>query len=112
MQLNFNNRLILDTQAGALLHVFGQGYCIIDEQGQEVSSLENEKEFNRLIEKFKWRHFLMEALEKKHHLKVAFGTDNCLLINGEPLQNSYWNLPQSEYEVPVYVATILSVLDK
>jgi hypothetical protein len=60
MKLSFENRLHLNKTAGNLSHVFGEGYFIYDEYGREVNAFEQEKDFNRLIKKFKYRHLLIE----------------------------------------------------
>ena len=39
INLSFENRLLLNKEAGTLIHVFGEGYFITDEYGREVNTL-------------------------------------------------------------------------
>ena len=99
MTLDFEGRLKLHKDSGSLIHSFGDGYFIVDENGEEVNAFSSENEFNRLIEKFKHRHFLTEKLNKMNNDKFMFGEDNTLIINDIILDNIYWNLPINEKEV-------------
>ena len=64
IELSFEDRLNLNKEAGALVHTFGEGYHIIDEYEREVNTFEREEEFNRLIEKFRYRHFFKKNLTR------------------------------------------------
>ena len=108
--LSFKNRLHLNKAAGTLMHVFGEGYFITDEYGREVNTLVQEKEFDRLIEKFKYRHFLIEKLNKELKGSFDFGEDNVLVINDKPVVKQYWNIPKDEGEVDLYFKVISNTL--
>ena len=104
--LSFENRLHLNKAAGTLMHVFGEGYFITDEYGREVNTLVKEKEFDRLIEKFKYRHLLIEKLNTEHKGSFEFGEDNVLVINEKPILNDFWNIPKNNKEVAIYFKCI------
>ena len=104
--LSFENRLHLNKEAGTLIHVFGEGYFINDEYGREVNTLVQEKEFDRLIEKFKYRQLLIEKLNKELKDSFDFGEDNLLLINGKRVAKRYWSIPQNEGEVDLFFKII------
>ena len=104
--LSFENRLHLNKAAGTLMHVFGEGYFITDEYGREVNTLVKEKEFDRLIEKFKYRHLLIEKLNTEHKGSFEFGEDNVLVINEKPILNDFWNTPKNNKEVAIYFKCI------
>lgn len=106
IHLSFDERLNLNKEAGSLIHAFGEGYYIIDEYGRQVNTFVDETEFNRLIEKFRYRHFLVEKLNKVHSDKFDFGEDNTLFINGMRVMDRYWNLPKDESEVDLYFKDI------
>ena len=106
INLSFENRLHLNKKAGTLTHVFGEGYFITDEYGREVNTLVQEKEFDRLIEKFKYRHFLIEKLNKELKDSFDFGEDNLLLINGKRVAKRYLSIPNNEGEVDLYFKII------
>jgi hypothetical protein len=106
IKLSFENRLHLNKAAGTLTHVFGEGYFITDEYGREVNTLVQEKEFNRLIEKFKYRHLLIEKLNTEHKGSFKFGEDNVLVINEKPILKDFWNIPKNNKEVAVYFKCI------
>ena len=106
INLSFENRLHLNKEAGTLAHVFGEGYFITDEYGREVNTLVQEKEFDRLIEKFKYRHFLIEKLNKELKGSFDFGEDNVLVINGKSILKHFWNIPKDEKEVNFYFKMI------
>ena len=102
MELTFENRLNLNENAGSLIHVFGEGYSIIDEYGKEVNTFNDEHEFNRLTAKFRYRHFLIEKLNKELKGSFDFGEDNVLVINGKSILKRFWNIPKNEAEVNLY----------
>src|SRR6056297_3913425 len=102
IELKHENRLNLNKDSGKLIHVFGEGYCIIDENGKEVNTFQDENEFNRLIEKFRYRHFLLEKLNSEHPDVFDFGEDNTLIINGIVINDCYWNLPENDDEVEIF----------
>ena len=104
--LSFENRLHLNKAAGTLMHVFGEGYFITDEYGREVNTLVKEKEFDRLIEKFKYRHLLIEKLNTEHKGSFEFGEDNVLVINEKPILKDFWNIPKNNKEVAIYFKCI------
>ena len=104
--LSLENRLHLNKAAGTLMHVFGEGYFITDEYGREVNTLVKEKEFDRLIEKFKYRHLLIEKLNTEHKGSFEFGEDNVLVINEKPILNDFWNIPKNNKEVAIYFKCI------
>ncbi|MDA3905745.1 MAG: hypothetical protein PF484_06695 [Bacteroidales bacterium] len=106
IHLSFENRLKLNKDSGALIHVFGEGYFIIDEYGRELNTFIDENEFNRLIEKFRYRHFLIEKLNELHNDRFDFGEDNTLMINGKTIDNLYWDLPKDESELDLYFQVI------
>ncbi|PQB07562.1 hypothetical protein BST83_10625 [Polaribacter filamentus] len=106
INLSFENRLHLNKEAGTLAHVFGEGYFITDEYGREVNTLVQEKEFDRLIEKFRYRHFLIEKLNKELKGSFDFGEDNVLVIDSKPVAKRYWNIPKDEEEVDLYFKII------
>ena len=106
MKLSFENRLHLNKTAGSLSHVFGEGYFIYDEYGREVNAFEQEKDFNRLIKKFKYRHLLIEKLNTEHKVSFEFGEDNVLVINEKPILNDFWNIPKNNKEVAIYFKCI------
>jgi hypothetical protein len=106
INLSFENRLHLNKAAGTLIHVFGEGYFITDEYGREVNTLVQEKEFDRLIEKFKYLHLLIEKLNKEHKDSFDFGEDNVLVINGKSILKRFWNIPKDEKEVDLYFKMI------
>ena len=106
MKLSFENRLHLNKTAGSLSHVFGEGYFIYDEYGREVNAFEQEKDFNRLIKKFKYRHLLIEKLNTEHKGSFEFGEDNVLIINEKPILNDFWNIPKNNNEVAIYFKCI------
>ena len=89
-----------------MTHVFGEGYFITDEYGREVNTLVQEKEFDRLIEKFKYRHLLIEKLNTEHKGSFEFGEDNVLIINEKPILNDFWNIPKNNKEVAIYFKCI------
>ena len=106
INLIFENRLHLHQDAGYLMHASGAGYYIIDEQGKEVNTFSQEEEFNRLISKFRYRHFLLEKLNAIENFKFEFGQDNILIVNGKSIVNRYWNLPKDQDEVEMYFRVI------
>jgi len=106
INLSFENRLHLNKEAGTLIHVFGEGYFITDEYGREVNTLVQEKEFDRLIEKFKYRHLLIEKLNTEHKGSFKFGEDNVLVINEKPILKDFWNIPKNNKEVAIYFKCI------
>ena len=89
-----------------MIHVFGEGYFITDEYGREVNTLVKEKEFDRLIEKFKYRHLLIEKLNTEHKGSFEFGEDNVLVINEKPILKDFWNIPKNNKEVSIYFKCI------
>jgi len=101
-ELTYVNRLKMNKSAGDLIHVFGEGYHIIDEYGREINSFENEKKFNSIIEKFRYRHFLIKKLNDAYNVKIDFKEDNILFINDKQIKDSYWNLPKIESEVNLF----------
>ena len=111
INLSFENRLHLNKKAGTLTHVFGEGYFITDEYGREVNTLVQEKEFDRLIEKFKYRHFLIEKLNKELKGTFEFGEDNVLVINGKSILKRFWNIPKDDEEVDLYFKSISEVIN-
>ena len=110
INLSFENRFHLNKKAGTLTHVFGEGYFITDEYGREVNTLVQEKEFDRLIEKFKYRQLLIEKLNKELKDSFDFGEDNVLVINDKPVVKQYWNIPKDEGEVDLYFKVISNTL--
>lgn len=100
--LTRENRLNLNRDAGNLIHAFGEGYFIIDEYGREVNTFNDEAEFNRLIEKFRYREFLINRLSEVYADKFRFREDNVLFINNEPVKECYWNLPKNDGEVELF----------
>lgn len=106
IHLSFEERLNLNKEAGSLIHAFGEGYYIVDEYGRQVNTFEDETDFNRLIEKFRFRVLLVEKLNKAHSEKFDFGEGNTLFINGMRVNNRYWNLPKGESEVDLYFKEI------
>ena len=106
LNLTYENRLILNENAGTLVHSFSDGYCIINEIGEEINTFADPEEFNRLIEKFRYRNFLIEKLDKQDEKRYYFGEDNVLMINSEISCNQFWNLPKSEIEVEIYFQAI------
>tara|TARA_B110000459_G_scaffold123123_1_gene135509 strand:+ start:529 stop:888 length:360 start_codon:yes stop_codon:yes gene_type:complete len=102
INLSFENRLHLNKVAGTLVHVFGEGYFINDEYGREVNAFAQEKDFDRLIEKFKYRHLLIEKLNKELKESFDFGEDNILIIDCKPILKHFWNIPKNEAEVNLY----------
>ena len=106
IKLSFENRLHLNKAAGTLIHVFGEGYFITDEYGREVNTFVREEEFDRLIEKFKYRQLLIEKLNKELKDSFDFGEDNLLLINGKRVAKRYWSIPKNELEVDLYFKII------
>ena len=111
INLSFENRLHLNKEAGTLIHVFGEGYFITDEYGREVNTLVQEKEFDRLIEKFKYRQLLIEKLNQELKHSFDFGEDNLLLINGKRVAKRYWSIPKNEGEVNLYFKIISEELN-
>ena len=99
---NYHNRLNLNKEAGSLIHSFGVGYSIMDEYGREVNAFANEKEFNRLIEKFRYRQFLIQKLKLAYNKEFEFKEDNVLVIDNKPINEIYWDLPKNENEVSLY----------
>ena len=106
INLIFENRLHLNKDAGYLMHASSAGYYIIDEQGKEVNTFSQEEEFNRLISKFRYRHFLLEKLNAIENFTFDFGQDNVLIVNGKTIVNRYWNLPKDQDEVEMYFRVI------
>ena len=106
IHLSFENRLKFKKNSGTLIHAFGEGYIIIDENGREVNAFKDENEFNRLIEKFRYRYFLIEKLNELHNNRFDFGEDNTLMINGKAIDNIYWDLPKDESDVDLYFQII------
>ena len=104
----YENRLNLNKEAGSLFHSFGVGYSIIDEYGREVNTFSNEKEFNRLIEKFRYRQFLIQKLKLIYNKEFEFKEDNVLFIDNKPISHIYWDLPKNENEVSLYFEYITS----
>lgn len=70
--------------------------------GDEVNTFTDEEEFNRLIEKFRFRHFLIKKLEDAFDKTFKFGEDNVLLVFNNRIENIYWNLPVNEEEVSLF----------
>tara|TARA_B110000090_G_scaffold93314_1_gene105476 strand:+ start:96 stop:443 length:348 start_codon:yes stop_codon:yes gene_type:complete len=110
INLPFENRLHLNRKAGTLVHTFGEGYFITDEYGREVNAFGQEEEFDSLIEKFRYRHLLIEKLNKEHKDSFDFGEDNVLVINDKPVVKQYWNIPKDEGEVDLYFKVISNTL--
>lgn len=108
--LTREKRLNLNRNAGDLIHAFGQGYFIVDEYGREVNTFNDEKEFNRLIEMFRYREFLINKLEEVYFDKFEFGEDNVLFINDKLVKECYWNLPKNESEVELFFEFISNKL--
>jgi hypothetical protein len=104
----YENRFNLNKEAGSLIHSFGVGYSIIDEYGREVNAFEKEKEFNRLIEKFRYRQFLIQKLKLAYNKEFEFKEDNVLFIDNKPINEIYWDLPKNENEVSLYFDYITS----
>ncbi len=104
----YENRLNLNKEAGSLFHSVGVGYSIIDEYGREVNTFSNEKEFNRLIEKFRYRQFLIQKLKLIYNKEFEFKEDNVLFIDNKPISHIYWDLPKNENEVSLYFEYITS----
>lgn len=100
--LTRENRLNLNRDTGKLSHAFGEGYFIIDEYGREVNTFNDEAEFNRLIEKFRYREFLINRLSEVYADKFRFREDNILFINNEPVKECFWNLPKNNREVDLF----------
>ncbi|MDA9872621.1 hypothetical protein N9C25_00190 [Saprospiraceae bacterium] len=98
--------MYLNKEARALIHVFGEGYFITDEYDREVNTFVQEKEFDRLIEKFKYRQLLIEKLNKELKDSFDYGEDNLLLINGKRVIKRYWSIPKNEVEVDLYFKII------
>ena len=111
---NYNNRLNLNKEAGSLIHSFGLGYSIIDEYGREVNSFEKEKEFNRLIEKFRYRQFLIQKLKLSYNKVFEFKEDNVLFIDNIPIIKSFntvaFNLTVHFYRFHILQITRLAYL--
>ena len=63
-------------------------------------------EAGKLIEKFKYRHFLIEKLNKELKGSFDFGEDNVLVINGKSILKRFWNIPKDEKEVDLYFKII------
>lgn len=101
-KLSYQNRLHLNKEAGDLIHVFGQGYYIVDEHGREVSAFGDEDRFEILIKKFKFRTQLIDQLNAVFEHRYDFKEDNQLWIDNQPIGDSYWNLPSNEQEVAEY----------
>jgi|SRR5690554_1801687 len=108
--LTRENRLNLNRDAGNLIHAFGKGYFIVDEYGREVNTFSDEREFNRLIEKFRYREFLINKHEEVCIDKFEFGEDNVLFINKEPMKEYYWDLPKDDREVELFFEFIADKL--
>ena len=106
IHLSFENKLILDKKSGTLNHAFGEGYFIIDEYGREINTFTDENEFNRLIEKFRYRYFLIEKLNEMYNDRFDFGEDNTLMINGKTIENMYWDLPKNDSDVDLFLKAI------
>ena len=101
-ELTYEKRLKLNKEAGNLIHAFGEGYSIIDEYGSWVNTFSHEEEFNRLIEKFRYRHFLIEKLKETFDKTFNFRQDNVLFIYDKCLKEIYWNLPKNKKEVGLF----------
>jgi len=106
INLSYENRLHLNKDSGSLIHVSGEGYFIVDEYGREVNTFVREKEFNRLIDKFKYRQLVLDKLNLAYQESFEFGEDNILLINDLPVKQLYWNLPKNESDVNLYFNAI------
>jgi len=106
INLSYENRLHLNKDSGSLIHASGEGYFIVDEYGREVNTFIREKEFNRLIDKFRYRQLLLDKLNQAHKESFEFGEDNTLLINDKPVKQRYWNMPKNESEVGFYFKAI------
>ena len=61
---------------------------------------------NELIEKFKYRHLLIEKLNTEHKGSFKFGEDNVLVINEKPILKDFWNIPKNNKEVAIYFKCI------
>jgi ABC-type glycerol-3-phosphate transport system substrate-binding protein len=110
MILAYDDRLILNEEAGELVHAFGDGYYIVDENGNEVNAFTEEEEFNRLIDKFKYRHQLIKQLNQGGDQRFSFGQDNVLLLNYKEIQNLFWDLPNDSEEVSLCFSYIMDVI--
>tara|TARA_R110002072_G_scaffold302926_2_gene489850 strand:- start:284 stop:628 length:345 start_codon:yes stop_codon:yes gene_type:complete len=106
MHLNFENRIRLNKEAGGLVHSFGEGYYIVDENGEWVNTFSDEERFNQLIDKFRYRYFLLEKLNNAHSVNFDFGEDNILIINNNIIKHSYWGLPKNDDDVDLYFKVI------
>ena len=106
-ELTYEKRLNLNKKAGNLIHSFGDGYFIIDECGRELNTFADEAEFCRLIEKFKFRQFLIEKLNETFDKTFEFGEDNVLSIDNKSKKEIYWNLPKNEKEVNLFFEYII-----
>lgn len=101
-KLSYQNRLHLNKEAGDLIHVYGQGYYIVDEYGREVSAFGEDDRFDTLIKKFKFRTQLIDKLNAAFERRYDFKEDNQLWIDNQAVRDSYWNLPINEQEVEDY----------
>tara|TARA_Y100000385_G_scaffold193453_1_gene200085 strand:+ start:392 stop:802 length:411 start_codon:yes stop_codon:yes gene_type:complete len=101
-ELSYEKRLNLNKDAGKLIHSFGEGYFIIDEYGREVNTFTDQEEFDNLIEKFRYRQFLIEKLNKTFDKIFEFREDNAMFIDNKRLKKIYWDLPKNEEEVSLF----------
>ena len=95
-ELTYEKRLNLNKDAGDRISVYGEGFYVIDEYGKEV------EEFDRLFEKFRYRDFLIDKLEKTFDNTFDYGEDNTLVIDEKWTKEIYWNLPKSKEEVSLF----------
>ena len=96
MHLNFENRIRLNKEAGGLVHSFGEGYYIVDENGEWVNTFSDEERFNQLIDKFRYRYFLLEKLNNAHSVNFDFGEELNKILTNKPFFKKLQNIQVKE----------------
>ena len=85
---------------GTMIHVFMEGYFLINEEGIEVNS-DDTKEFGRLVKKYKYKEKLRRKIEKDYSdHNLAEGPDNSVTIEDrEIVPDCFWGIPTNDEEV-------------
>jgi len=94
---------------GTMVHVFMEGYFLINEDGVEVSSDDN-FEFRRLVSKYRFKEKLRVKIgEEFKGGSLQEGPNNSVALNDrEIIPDCYWGLPKNEEEVKLQYKEIVN----
>mgnify|MGYP000020321527 CR=1 FL=1 len=81
-------------------HAFMEGWYIINEEGEEISMLDD-KEYNRIKAKYEYKGRLhVKIYNEFKEYTLEEGPDNCVCIEDkEIVPDCYWGLPVNDEEV-------------